>query len=188
MKTRECSFVILLCALLLLLPGCSGSQEVGFDQAIFMGPFEFQVEKASLAPPDNGNPEIIVVFSMVNNTSEADVHFGDYMGGEVDAEGKRIKYVTDALLPVRFPPMAVVDGHGHRIVGLVKGSPGQWWGEFIIWDAVIGRIGDQEAFDAVHRALPVEDFTLVIKNPDPQKGQPRKVSIPLGVREALTSY
>ncbi len=118
---------------------------------------------------------------MVNNTSEADVHFGDYMNDTVDAEGKRIKYMTDVLIPVSFPPMKVVDSHGHRFVGLVKGSPGQWWGEFIIWDIVIGRHGDQEAFDAVHRALPVEDFTLVIKNPDPQKGQPRKVSIPLGV-------
>ena len=50
-------------------------------------------------------------------------------------------------------------------------------GEFIIWDAVI--IGDQEAFEKEHRALTVEDFKLVIKNPDLQKGQPQSVSIPL---------
>ncbi len=174
MKTHEYSFVFLLCAVPLLVNGCSGSQEVGFDEPILMGPFEFQVEKAFLAPPDGGHPRLIVDFDLLKDDSIAPVNFGDLMDNDVDADGNRLTTIF------RPPYMAVVDSHGHRFVGLTKGGPGQWWGEYIIWDVVIGRAEDQEAFETVHRALPVEDFTLVIKNPDPREGQPLKVSIPLG--------
>ena len=174
MKTRECSFVILLCALPPHLLGCSGSEEVGLDEAIRMGPFEFQVKKAFLAPLGRGHPQLIVDFEILEDESIAAVSFDDLMDNDVDADGNR--------LTAMFRPgyMGVVDSHGHYFVGMVKAGREQWWGEFIIWDAVIGRIGDQEVYDKVHRGLPVEDFTLVIKNPDPRKGQPLKVSIPLG--------
>ena len=139
-----------------------------------MGPFEFQVERAFRAPPGDGHPRLIVDFGLLKDESVAGVTFDDLMDNDVDADGNR--------LTAMFRPgyMGVVDSHGHYFVGLTKGGPGQWWGEYIIFDIVIGRKEDQEAFDAAHRDLPVEDFTLVIKNPDPREGQPLKVSIPLG--------
>ncbi len=171
MKTRECSFIILFSALPLLLLGCSGSQEVGFEEPIRMGPFEFQVERAFRAPPRDGNPEIIVDFRLLADESVAGVTFDDLMDNDVDADGNR--------LTAMFRPgyMGVVDSHGHYFVGLVHGRSGRWWGQFIIWEL---SLNDQETFDQVHRELPVEDYTLTIKNPDPRKGQPLKVSIPLG--------
>jgi len=173
MITRAFILMILLSPLA-LLPGCSGSGQVGFDEAIRMGPFEFQVKKAFIAPLGRGHPQLIVDFEILEDESIAAVNFGDLMDNDVDADGNR----STAMF--RPPYMAVMDSHGHRFVGLTKGGPGQWWGEYIIWDVVIGRAEEQEAFETVHRALPVEDFTLVIKNPDPRKGQPLKVSIPLG--------
>ena len=171
MKTRECSFIILLCTLPLLLFGCSGPQEVGFDEAIRMGPFEFRVEKAFFAPPGDGNPELIVDFHLLEDESVEGVSFGDLMDNDVDIDGNRL------MTRFRQAYMAVVDSHGHSFVGQVHPKSGQWQGKFSIWGP---RLGDREAYSEEHRGLPVEDFTLVIKNPDPRQGQPLKVSIPLG--------
>lgn len=197
LKTRELPLMFLLSPLPLFL-GCSGSQELGFDEAIHMGPFEFQVERAFFRPAGDGHPVIIIEFEVVNDASEGDIPFGDYMDGLLDDEGKEIKsmaalpigdyldgLVDDegrdiksmAVIPMHFPHMAVMDSHGHRFVGIVKGRPGQWWGEFIIWGLALRR---QDAFDQEHRVLPIEDFTLVIENPHARQGQPHSVSVALG--------
>ncbi len=155
----------------LMCAGCSASPPVGFDEAIFMGPFEFEVSRAAIAPPDGGHPAILVEFKVLNDTSKGEIPFDLLMNDLMDAEGNENKSMFLKL------SMALVDSHGHRFVGSMKKISGKWWGKFIIWEL---SLRDQEGFDRVHRNLPIEDFSLVMKNPGPQKGQSRKVSIPFG--------
>ena len=89
MKIRDLSCMFGVTPLLLLL-GCSGSQEVDFDEAIQMGPYTFEVQKAYLRPPDGGNPRLVVHFGLLADESVPGVSFDDLMDNDVDADGVKI--------------------------------------------------------------------------------------------------
>ncbi len=155
----------------LLCLGCATSEKYDLRQPIEMGPFVFRVTGAYSDKPATGHPKIIVDFSVSYDTDPS-FEFAEYFNDDVDSEGNPTHDRRSILPRVSNPRMRVVDSHGHGFLGLVKGESG----EFIIWDV---QLRGQEKFEEEHADLEPEDFRLLITNPDPQKGQPRRVSIQL---------
>ncbi len=155
----------------LLCLGCSTSEKYDLRQPIEMGPFTFRATGAYSHKPATGHPKIIVDFS-VRYGADASFEFADYFNDDVDSEGTSKNNARSILPRMSTPRMRVVDSHGHGFLGLVKGESG----EFVIWNV---QLRGQEKYDKSHADLEPEDFRLLITNPYPQKGQPRRVSIQL---------
>ena len=169
---RPCPVLVFAVSTGLLCLGCSnsGDEDYTMGQTIEMGPFAFQVKSASVTTPDIGHPWVPVNFRLLSDESKGKIPFDRLFNDEVDSEGKAT--ARGKIIPIVFPWTAVVDSHGHRFVGNVIERSGR----YIIWEI---RLRDQDRFDKAHRDMHVEDFRLVIKNPDRRKGQPLTASIQL---------
>jgi hypothetical protein len=146
--------------------GCSSAEDYDMGQTIEMGPFAFQVVGAWATSPDDRHPEIFVDFRLLSDQSHGQIGFDDILNDMVDSEG-------NATAKMRLSPRTkVVDGHGHRFVGVVSDLSAR----YILFEV---RLRDQDRFENEHFGMRPEDFRLVIKNPDRRKGQPRAASIQL---------
>jgi hypothetical protein len=148
----------------LLCLGCARAEKYELDQEIEMGPFTFSVQSARMVI-GSGHPRLDVDL-FLRNDSGVDIEFADYFNDLVDIEGNKNSSMRLS------PRMKVVDIHGHGFVGAVKYETA----EFIIWEV---RLRDEEEFNEQHSNMETKDFRIAIKNPDPQKGQPRMVSVQL---------
>jgi hypothetical protein len=140
------------------------------NQTIEMGPFVFEVTGTSERIEyfgGGGKHKKIYVDLLVHMDTSAPttVEFGDFLNGE--AKGYRL---------IVFPAMKIVNDKGEKFDGIVNRVSGEtrWRAEFYLIDH--GR-GIQSGLDYLDRQ--VGNFQLVIKNPDPKKGQPRGVTIKL---------
>jgi hypothetical protein len=139
-------------------------------QPIEMGPFVFEVTNTSeqLHFFTGGGRCKKIYVSLQLHTDQSmptKVEFGDFLNGE--AKGQRM---------IVFPAMKLVDGNGKKFDGIVNRVSGEtlWRAEFYLIDH---RRGIQSGLDYLDKA--VEDFRLVIKNPEVREGQPRDVTITL---------
>jgi hypothetical protein len=139
-------------------------------QIIEMGPFAFEITKASEKIEiftGGGRHKRIYVYMKLHTdkSTPTNVDFGDFLNGR--AKGNRM---------IESPTMKIVDNKGKKFDSIVNRVSGKtrWRAEFILIDH---RRGIPSGLDYLDRH--VSDFQLVIKNPDPKKGQPRRVTIKL---------
>lgn len=161
---------ILCFAIAIFLVVACGSDNYEMGQIIEMGPFVFEITNASDSTDfftGGGRHKKIYVdlFLHTDKSRPSKMEFKDFMNGE--ANGKRM---------IVFPAMKIVDDQGKKFDGLVNRVSGDthWRAEFILIDF---RRGTQSGVDYIDRQ--VSDFQLVIKNPDPRKGQPGRITTKL---------
>ena len=139
-------------------------------QTIEMGPFVFEVTNASekLDSFTSGERYKKIYVNLLLHTDKSTptkVPFNDFLNGI----GKEYRMIV-------FPKMKIVDDKGKEFDGWVERVLGKtsWRAKF---DLYYPQRRIQSGLDYVDRH--VRDFRLVIKNPDPKKGQPNRVTIKL---------
>ena len=157
-------------AIAIFLMAACGSDTYEMKQKIEMGPFVFEVTNASERVEfftGGGRHKRIYVDLLLHTdkSSPSKVGFKDFMNG--GAKEPRM---------IVFPAMKIVDDHGKKFDGLVNRVSGDtyWQAEFLLVDF---RRGIKSGLDYTDRHI--HNFQLVIKNPDPRKGQPSRVTIKL---------
>ena len=160
-----------------LLLGC-GPTEYQIGQTIEMGAFAFMVDGASerVVQPKaqersegiGPKKEITVRLRLLSNESRPRIEFDDFLN---DIDRSRM------MRMIVFPHYELVDSHGHKFDGGLSTDSRM---RFAIEDlgGIFSLSGD-ESFKAEHLDLRVEDFRLIIENPDRRDGQPSKISIQL---------
>lgn len=148
--------------------GCSTAEDYEMTDEIEMGPFTFQVRGAYATTPGVGHPQIIVDFWVKNDDSDGAISFDELFNDLIDPEGNKTKGF------ILHPHANIVDDHGHKFQGTHNDNSAR----FILWEVRL-RSEDEDRFEEQHKDMQPGDFKLVITNPDPQKGQPRTVSVQL---------
>ena len=161
---------ILTIVMMSLIVAACGPDTYDMKQTIEMGPFVFEVadasEKLDFFTGGGRYKKICVELLLhMEKSSPTNIALGDFLNGE--ANGKRM---------VVFPAMKIVDNEGKKFDGIVYQGWGKnrWRAEFVLVD---NWRGNQSSVDYLDRH--VHDFQLMIKNPNPRKGQPHRVTIKL---------
>ena len=157
------------------LTACANGDEFELRQPITMGPWTFQVERATERIESRGSLRlkmVSVTLKLDNYMERHEKPFDDFMKGRT--EGSIIEH----------PHLALVDEAGNRfdVEDLSPLSGGSLRSE--VWNARFPLIQfsmreSSSETAAEHLEKHPADFHLVIENPDHRKGQPRKVSIRL---------
>lgn len=157
------------------LTACANGDEYALRQPIAMGPWTFQVERAEERVQTRGvvRLKVISVTLKLNNYLERhEKPFDDFMEGRT------------AGSIVEHPHIVLVDAAGNRfdLEALNPLSGGSlrsegWRARFPLIEFSLRESSSETA--AEHIDKHPADFRLVIENPGPRSGQPRKVSIQL---------
>jgi hypothetical protein len=157
------------------LTACTNGDEYELRQPITMGPWTFQVERATERIDSRGNLRlkmISVTLKLDNYMERHEKPFDDFMKGRI--EGSIMEH----------PHLELVDESGNRfhledLSALSSGSLRSegWKASFPLVQLSMHESASESA--AEHFDKHPADFRLVIENPDHRSGQPRKVSIQL---------
>lgn len=158
--SRRGSVAALICAAACLI-GCAGTEEYALGQPVNMGPYSFEVVSA-----DEGHwgsyPTVDIAFRVTRDATEPfttsfSSSFADKME-LVDAAGNAFPVAAEPVSPVYRAGRSRSD----RYLARVRLSPSH---EGVRDAARIGKVAG--------------DFRLVIDNPAPEGGQPRRVAVAL---------
>lgn len=154
---------------------CTAEVEYALRQPITMGPWTFEVERATERVETRGALRlkvILVTLELHNYKERHEKAFDDFMSGEGE----------NAIMTT--PNMTLVDEVGNRFdleafTPLSGGSlrSERWRARFPLIEFSFREDSSETA--ARHIDKHVADFRLIIENPDYQRGQPRKASIQL---------
>jgi hypothetical protein len=170
---RNCFLTILAAGV--TTTACTTGDEYAPRQPITMGPWTFQVERATERIENHGNLRfkmISVTLKLENYMERHEKPFDDFMKGRT--EGSIMEH----------PHLALVDEAGNSfdaedVSPLSGGSlrSESWSARFPLIEFSMRESSSETA--ARHIEKHPADFRLVIENPDHRSGQPRKVSIQL---------
>jgi hypothetical protein len=159
----------------LTLTACATEDEYALRQPITMGPWTFQVERATERIDSRGNLRlkmISVTLKLDNYMERHEKPFDDFMKGRT--KGSIMEH----------PHMELVDEPGNRfdledLSALSGGSLRSegWKASFPLVQLSMRESASESA--AEHLDKHPADFRLVIENPDYRRGQPSKVSVQL---------
>ena len=154
---------------------CANVNEYELQQPITMGPWTFQIERATERIESHGNLRlkmISVTLKLENYMERHQKPFDDFLKGRT--EGSIMEH----------PHLALVDEAGNSfdaedVSPLSGGSlrSESWSARFPLIEFSMRESSSETA--ARHIDKHPADFRLVIENPDHRNGQPRKVSIQL---------
>ena len=144
-------------------------------EAISMGPWTFSVERATASTDVHGGGRwrnIRVVLRLHNFREQHEPAFDAFLNG-----GGRGSYIV-------FPRFALREVGGARFETLLLSASGSssselWNAEFVLVPSDGGAMEDSARLAEPFLEKDVQDFRLVIKNPDRRSGQPGRVSIAL---------
>ncbi len=154
---------------------CTNGDEYALGQPITMGPWTFQVERATERIESRSDLRlkmVSVTLKLENYMERHEKPFDDFLQGRTEGS------------PMEHPHLALVDEAGNRfdVEDLSPLSGGSlrsegWNARFSLIPFSMSRSASEMA--AEHLDKHPADFRLVIENPDHRSGQPRKVSIQL---------
>jgi hypothetical protein len=169
----------------LILISCALEEEYGLRQPIEMGPWTFEVQRATerIESGSGGNrSKRITLFLKLHNYRERHRKpFDDFLNGTS-------KPSIAAMPSFSMPRLHLVDGEGNEFDGWVSPMSGgsmrseHWQAHFVLISMSmrdILRAGEDTDLAAEHVDKHPSDFRLLIENPDVREGQPRRVSIQL---------
>jgi hypothetical protein len=170
---RNCFLTMLVAGV--TLSACANADEYALRQPITMGPWTFQVERATERIESQGTLRfkmISVTLKLENYMERHEKPFDDFMKGRTEGS------------PMEHPHLALVDeaGNSFDAVDVSPLSGGSlrsesWRARFPLIEFSMRESSSETA--ARHIEKHPADFRLVIENPDHRSGQPRKVSIQL---------
>lgn len=156
---------------------CSGAVEVVPREAIALGPWTFEVERADARTDVRGGDRwrTIAVHLRLHNWRERhEQTFDDFLNGNTPG----------AIMC--FPKLKLCDVEGTLFDGLVRpGSGGslrseRWTAEFLLVPGDLQHaLADASELAKRYLDKKPADFRLLIENPDRRRGQPRRVSVQL---------
>jgi hypothetical protein len=160
---------------LLLASSCARTEERALREAISMGPWTFDVERASASTDVRGGGKwrrIRVHLRLHNHREQHEPAFDAFLNG-----GGRGDYIV-------FPRFDLRDAEGTRFETLLlsasRGSSSeQWTADFVLVPADAPAMANSSELAQPFLDRDPEDFRLVIRNPDRRRGQPGRVSIAL---------
>lgn len=157
------------------LTACAAGDEYSLGQPITMGPWTFQVERATERIESRSDlrlKTVSVTLKLANYMERHEKPFDDFLQGRTEGS------------PMEHPHLALVDEAGNRfdVEALSPLSGGSlrsegWNARFPLVEFSMRESASETA--ARHLDKHPADFRLVIENPDHRSGQPRKVSIQL---------
>ena len=167
----------------LILISCVLEETYGLHQPIEMGPWTFEVQRATERIKGGSNPskKIILFLKLHNYRERHRKPFDDFLNGTSKPSVK-------ALPSISFPRLKLVDGEGNEFDGWISPTSGgsmrseHWQAHFPLISMSIRDIlsADEDTDSAAeHIDKHLADFRLVIENPDVREDQPRRVSIQL---------
>jgi hypothetical protein len=162
-------------AALLLASACARTEERSLREAISMGPWTFDVERATASTETRGGGrwrKIRVLLRLQNFREQHEPAFDAFLNG-----GGRGSYIV-------FPRFDLRDSEGTRFETLLLSASGSsssehWNAEFVLVPSDAGAMEDSARLAEPYLDRDPQDFRLVITNPDRRSGQPGRVSIAL---------
>ena len=170
--------LIVVSTICLIMVACSLDEERQMRQPIDVGPWTFQVNR-SLDRVDTGSSgehskKVIVFLKLENYMERHEQPFDDFLNGR-------------SRSMIAFPHLKLVDEAGNKFDGWVSPESGgnmrseEWRVEFLLIPSSMRDMLRANASDLAAEHLDKEpaDFRLLIENPDPRSGQPRRIFVKL---------
>ena len=162
-------------AAVLLASACTRTEDRALREAISMGPWTFSVERATASTDTHGGGrwrKIRVVLRLQNFREQHEPAFDAFLNG-----GGRGSYIV-------FPRFELRDTEGVSFDTLLLSASGSstsehWNAEFVLVPSDAGAMEDTARLAEPYLDRNVQDFRLVITNPDRRSGQAGRVSIAL---------
>jgi len=159
----------------LFVSACTRTEERALHEAISMGPWTFDVERATASTDVHGGGrwrKIRVVLRLQNCREQHEPAFDAFLNG-----GGRGSYIV-------FPRFELRAVDGARFDTLFLSASGNssseyWNAEFVLVPKDAGAMEDSARLAEPYLDRQPEDFRLVITNPERRSGQAGRVSIAL---------